>query len=113
MLDDATNPVTHVNKSVVTNSGTIKIGQGGDIQGLASVTNSGTIELQGGTLNLDVNVANSANGSGGNIQVDCGAKLVLGTDSNPISLPPPRRRHRRQRHGQERRRARSHRRQHA
>ena len=70
MLDDATNPVTHVNKSVVTNSGTIKIGQGGDIQGLASVTNSGTIELQSGTLNLDVNVANSDNGSGGNIQVD-------------------------------------------
>ena len=90
LLDDATNPVTHVNKSVVTNSGTIKIGQGGDIQGLASVTNSGTIELQGGTLNLDVNVTNSANGSGGSIQVDSGAKLVLGTDSNPNLATPAR-----------------------
>src|SRR5262249_37646678 len=53
--------------------------QGGDIQGLASITNSATIELQGGTLNLDVNVTNSA----GNIKVDSGAKLILGTDSNP------------------------------
>ena len=85
MLDDATNPVTPVNKSVITNSGTINIGQGGDIQGLASVTNSGTIELQGGTLNLDVNVANSAGGQGGNINVDSGAKLVLGTDTNPAT----------------------------
>ena len=83
LLDDATNPVTQVNKSVITNSGTINLAQGGDIQGLASVTNSGTIELQGGTLNLDVSVANSANGSGGNIQVDSSAKLVLGTDTNP------------------------------
>ncbi len=82
LLDDATNPVTTVNKSVITNSGTINLAQGGDIQGLASVTNSGTIELQGGTLNLDVNVANSAGVTGGNINVDSGAKLVLGTDAN-------------------------------
>jgi VCBS repeat-containing protein len=82
LLDDATNPVTPVNKSVITNSGTINIGQGGDIQGLAIVTNSGTIELQGGTLNVDVNIANSAGGQGGNINVDSGAKIVLGTDVN-------------------------------
>jgi hypothetical protein len=83
LLDDATNPVTHVNKSVVTNSGTINLAQGGDIQGLASVTNSGTIELQGGTLNVDVNIANFVGTQGGAIQVDSNAKLILGADSNP------------------------------
>ncbi len=82
LKDDATNPVTPVNESVINNSGTINIGQGGDIQGVASVTNSGTIDLKGGTLNLDVNVANSANGSGGDIIVESGAKLVLGGDVN-------------------------------
>ena len=85
LLDDATNPLTKVNKGVITNSntGTINLANGGDIEGLASVSNSGMIELQRGTLNLDVNVTNSANGTGGNIQVDSGAKLVLGTDTNP------------------------------
>ena len=82
LKDDATNPVTPVNESVINNSGTINIGQGGDIQGVASVTNSGTIDLKSGTLNLDVNVANSANGSGGDIIVESGAKLVLGGDVN-------------------------------
>ena len=82
LKDDATNPVTPVNESVINNSGTINIGQGGDIQGVASVTNSGTIDLKSGTLNLDVNVANSANGSGGDIIVESGAKLVLGGDAN-------------------------------
>ena len=82
LKDDATNPVTPVNESVINNSGTINIGQGGDIQGVASVTNSGTIDLKSGTLKLDVNVANSANGSGGDIIVESGAKLVLGGDVN-------------------------------
>ncbi len=82
LLDDATNPVTTVNKSVITNSGTIDLAQGGDIQGLASVANTGTIELQGGTLNLDVDIANTDGVTGGNIYVDNGAKLVLGTDVN-------------------------------
>ena len=83
LLDDATNPVTPVNKSVITNSGTINIGQGGDIEGVASVTNSGTIDLEGGTLNLKVGITNSNGGQGGDVIVESGAKLVLGADSNP------------------------------
>src|SRR5581483_11158490 len=83
LKDDATNPVTPVNESVVNNSGTINIGQGGDIQGVASVTNSGTIDLKGGTLNLEVGIANSNGGQGGDVIVESGAKLVLGADSNP------------------------------
>ena len=110
LLDDASNPVTPVNESVVTNSGTLNIAQGGDIQGLASVTNSGTIELKGGTLNVLVDIANTDGVTGGNINVDSGAKLVLGTDANNAGT------HGgvagRHRNGQPGRRARSHGRRH-
>jgi len=82
LLDDATNPVTPVNKSVVTNSGTINLGQGGDIQGLASLTNSGTIDLKGGTLNVQIGIANTDGVTGGSIILESGSKVVLGTDTS-------------------------------
>ena len=55
------------------NSGLIRLGQGGDFEGSSSVTNSGTIEIAGGTLNVQVDITNS----GGVINVDDGAMLTL------------------------------------
>ncbi len=81
-LLDKTGALVSLNASVVTNSGQITLGQGGDIQGLASIINSGFIELQGGILNVLVNVTNSQDDSPGHITVDPGATLVLGTDPN-------------------------------
>jgi fibronectin-binding autotransporter adhesin len=78
---------TVLNTSVVVNAGTIKLGQGGDFQGLSSITNSGTIEVQaGGTLNILVDVANTFTAdevtTPGQITVDSGAILALGADLN-------------------------------
>jgi hypothetical protein len=68
---------TVLNTSVVLNAGTINLGQGGDFQGLSSITNTGTgvIDVKHGTLNVLVNIANS-----GHVTVDSGATLALGTD---------------------------------
>jgi hypothetical protein len=95
---DTNNNFTGLNTSVIVNSGTLSIAQGGDIMGDATgkdangnavprVTNTGLIDLTGGTLNVAVNIANSVtdtNGKvvGGEITVEHGAKLVLGHDSN-------------------------------
>src|SRR5262249_18073893 len=70
------------NASVVVNSGTLNLGQGGDFQGLASITNTGTIDVQGGVLNVLVDVANSDGETDGQITVEEGATLALGTDPN-------------------------------
>jgi fibronectin-binding autotransporter adhesin len=55
------------------NSGFMTLEQGGDFKDSSSIINSGTIELAGGTLGVDVDIANS----GGTLQVDSGATLTL------------------------------------
>ena len=95
---DTNNNFTGLNTSVIVNSGTLSIAQGGDIMGDATgkdangnavprVTNTGLIDLTGGTLNVAVNIANSVTGTngkvvGGEIKVEHGAKLALGHDAN-------------------------------
>ncbi|WJR77825.1 Ig-like domain-containing protein [Bradyrhizobium sp. NP1] len=49
-----------------------------------SVTNTGLIELQGGTLNVLTNIANAQGDTSGQINVDAGATLVL--DANPNGI---------------------------
>ena len=68
-----------LNQSVVVNSGTINLEQGGDFQGRSNITNTGKIDVQGGTLNVLVNITNT---SPGQIIVDSGATVALGTDTN-------------------------------
>jgi hypothetical protein len=80
-----------LNQSAINNSGTLNLDtskavQAGDIQGNASVTNTGTIDLKGGTLNVLVGIANSQDDSSGNIIVDTGATLILGTDANNLGV---------------------------
>jgi fibronectin-binding autotransporter adhesin len=62
-----------LNHSVLDNSGTINLAQGGDFLDQSTITNSGTIEISRGTLDIEVAVANA----GGVIQVDSGANLKL------------------------------------
>jgi FecR protein len=62
-----------LDQSSLQNSGLITLGQGGDFEGSSSVTNSGTIEIAGGTLNVQVDIANS----GGVIDIHDGATLKL------------------------------------
>jgi hypothetical protein len=62
-----------LDRSSLQNFGQITLGQGGDFEGSSSVVNSGTIEVAGGTLNVQVDIANS----GGVINVDDGAMLTL------------------------------------
>ncbi|WP_300254107.1 tandem-95 repeat protein, partial [Bradyrhizobium sp.] len=62
-----------VNISKLTNEGTLTLAAGGSIDGLTDVTNSGLIDLSGGTLNLFADIAN-ANGT---IEVDTDATLNL------------------------------------
>src|SRR3984893_13826903 len=85
LLDQTVNNVLAPNKSVVVNSGTIDLGQGGDFQGLSNITNTGLMDVQGGTLNVLVSVANFVQVDpdtvkDGQITVDSGATLALGTD---------------------------------
>src|SRR5205814_10282138 len=63
LLDQTGQPVV-LNQAVIANSGTLnldtlRVAQAGDIQGNARVTNTGTIDLKGGTLNVLVDIANS------------------------------------------------------
>jgi FecR protein len=59
--------------SIVMNYGLLTLKQGGDFTDKASISNAGTIEVSGGTINVSVNVGNS-----GIIQIDDGAMLALG-----------------------------------
>ncbi len=65
---------TLLKHSVLDNYGTITLAQGGVFGDQSSVTNSGSIELQNDTLDVEVNIANT----GGILQVDDGATLKLG-----------------------------------
>jgi fibronectin-binding autotransporter adhesin len=60
--------------SVLNNSGAITLGLGGDFKNQSTITNTttGTIEISGGTLNVQVDIANS-----GHITVDSTATLAL------------------------------------
>jgi fibronectin-binding autotransporter adhesin len=60
-------------QSVLKNSGLMTFDQGGDFGGSSSITNTGTIEIAGGTLNVEVVIQNN----GGTIQVDDSAILKL------------------------------------
>ena len=64
-------------QSDLENSGLIKLYQGGDFTESKTVTNSGTIEVAGGALNVQVDIANSGGVIQGLIQIDDGAKLAL------------------------------------
>jgi Laminin G domain len=70
--------------SILSNAGTITLGNGGVFQDQASVTNTGTIEVQGGTLNILLGIQNAQGESFGNIIVDKGAKLKLGAVSEDV-----------------------------
>ena len=60
-------------QSLLLNTGLITLGQGGDFTESKTITNSGTIVLAGGTLNVLTDIDNS----GGTINVDSGATLNL------------------------------------
>ncbi|MBV9462375.1 MAG: FecR domain-containing protein, partial [Bradyrhizobium sp.] len=55
---DAKGNFLALNHGVIVNSGTLNLKQGGDFQGLASITNTGTIDLKGGVLNVLVEITN-------------------------------------------------------
>ena len=72
-----------LNKSVLQNSGHITLSQGGDFQDHSTITNSGTIEVAGGTLNVLVDIANSVTSgettTSGTLQVDATDALNFAT----------------------------------
>ncbi|GEM_PF-819820 len=59
--------------SKLSNAGVLELQAGGDIGSQVDLTNSGTIDLVAGTLNLLADIANA----GGTVQVDAGARLVV------------------------------------
>ncbi len=61
--------------SVLENSGALVLRHGGDFKGQSAITNTdtGSIEISGGTLNVQVDIA-----SDGSIKVDAGATLTVG-----------------------------------
>ena len=63
-----------IDESVLKNYGTLTLQQGGDFKDFASITNYtyGVIEIAGGTLNVEVDVANY-----GHITVDAGATMTV------------------------------------
>src|SRR5262249_3217263 len=90
-----------LNGSYIVNSGTLSIGQGGDILGAATaigadgkplvdvngnavprITNTGTIDLTGGTLNVAVDIANTDDTTDGQSIDGLHGVLALGSDPN-------------------------------
>jgi fibronectin-binding autotransporter adhesin len=65
-----------LNTSVLQNSGLITLAQGGDFKDNGTISNTitGTIDVSGGTLNVQVDIANS-----GKLTVESNAKLTLGS----------------------------------
>ena len=59
-------------RSILKNNGTLTLKQGGDFKDQATITNSGKIDVNGGTLDVSVDIGNS-----GLVQVDAGARLAL------------------------------------
>jgi fibronectin-binding autotransporter adhesin len=64
-----------LNTSVLQNSGLITLANGGDFKDHSTISNTitGTIDVTGGTLNVQVDIANS-----GKVKVESNAKLTLG-----------------------------------
>jgi fibronectin-binding autotransporter adhesin len=75
---DITGAAEILDHSVVVNCGTLDLKGGGDFEDQSSITNAetGTIEISGGTLNVQVDIANW-----GQITVDPGATLALNAGS--------------------------------
>jgi hypothetical protein len=80
VLDNSLSGTVHVGQKLelldqasLENFGLITLGQGGDFENSSTVKNCGTIEVVGGTLNVEVNVTNT----GGVIDIDNGATLTL------------------------------------
>src|SRR6185312_3928871 len=63
------------------NSGLLTLEGGGDFKDFASITNFGTIEVAGGTLNVGVGIANADATHSGLIQIDGGATLSFSADA--------------------------------
>ena len=65
-----------LNTSVLQNSGLITLANGGDFKDHSTISNTinGTIDVTGGTLNVQVDIANS-----GKVTVETNAKLTLGS----------------------------------
>jgi VCBS repeat-containing protein/autotransporter-associated beta strand protein len=63
-----------LNTSTLTNSGTLTLAEGGDFKDQSTISNTihGTIEVSGGTLNVQVGIANA-----GLVAIDSGATLAL------------------------------------
>ncbi|WP_426422459.1 Ig-like domain-containing protein [Bradyrhizobium genosp. A] len=64
---------TVTNTSIITNAGTLTLAGGGTIDTRTTVSNSGMIDLSGGTLTLKSNVANV----GGTLKADAGTTLIV------------------------------------
>jgi len=62
---------------VLQNSGLLKLSGGGDFKDSASITNFGTIEVAGGTLNVFVDITNGDATHSGHVNVDSGTTLSL------------------------------------
>lgn len=66
---------TVTNTSTITNAGTLTLAAGGTIDTRTTISNSGMIDLSGGTLTLKSNVANF----GGTLKADAGTTLIVET----------------------------------
>lgn len=66
---------TVTNTSTITNAGTLTLAAGGTIDTRTTISNSGMIDLSGGTLTLKSNVANV----GGTLKTDAGTTLIVDT----------------------------------
>ena len=62
-----------LNTSVLTNAGLLKLAAGGDFAAGTTITNSGTLELLGGTLKTLAEIHNA----GGTLKADAGATLIV------------------------------------
>ncbi|MDB5582051.1 MAG: uncharacterized protein JWR80_7227, partial [Bradyrhizobium sp.] len=66
-------PMTFTGSSVLNNAGAIVLAEGGAFTGLSHITNSGTIEVSGGTLSVSVAIANA----NGGITIDSAGVMTL------------------------------------
>ena len=71
--------------SVLNNYGKFVLNQGGDFDDQSSITNSGTIEVVGGTLTSEVGIAIIVDNSAGTILVDNGGANLKLTDGAAVT----------------------------
>jgi VCBS repeat-containing protein len=70
-----------LDQSVLGNSGTLKLLAGGDFGSDVHVTNTGTIELVAGTMNVSTDIVNAVGNHSGLVKIDIGGTLVLDNGS--------------------------------